>query len=95
MEAHDCAKHSQPEGSVTDDADFIELCRIARRLPAERRDQLTDMLVSDQLKELADTLDAALRKFPDDENPFADLEPFDFSALATDLEPLSFSEGSD
>ena len=43
-----------------DEARFIELARIAKRLPTERRDQLCELLLNDQLLRMAVEADASL-----------------------------------
>jgi hypothetical protein len=53
-----------------EDARFIEFSRIARRFPPAQRDQLSDWLFADRLKELSDELDRDIRIFNDGENPF-------------------------
>ena len=75
MAAHDGAKHSEPQQScLIEDPDFVELCRIAKRLPAEQRDKLTDMLWSDKLtrinEQLTADLNETIRMFDDAEKPF-------------------------
>ena len=46
-----------------DDARFIELCQVARRLAPQQRNQLSDMLMEDNLSDLAAEFDNALRIF--------------------------------
>ena len=46
-----------------DEPEFIELCRVARRLAPPQRDQLSDWLMEDKLTELSTELDNALRIF--------------------------------
>jgi hypothetical protein len=65
---------------LIDDADFIELSRIVRRLPPPQRDQLSDWLMDDRLTDMSAECENALRIFHD-ETPFdfSDLESFDFN----------------
>ena len=63
MEAYHGQKHSKPQGSLIEEPDVVELCRIARRLAPQQRDQLSDMLVEDKLSDLASEFDNALRIF--------------------------------
>jgi hypothetical protein len=65
-----------------DEPDFIELCRIARRLPAEQRDQLAATLMEDQLSDMAAELDNALRIF-------------DYASLDFETGPFGSTEKSD
>lgn len=43
--------------------EFNELCRVARRLAPQQRDQLSDLLIEDKLAELSNELHHALRIF--------------------------------
>ena len=63
MEAYHGEKHPKPQGSMMDDARFIELCQVARRLAPQQRNQLSDMLMEDNLSDLAAEFDNALRIF--------------------------------
>lgn len=63
MEAYHGEKHPKPQGSMMDDARFIELCQVARRLAPQQRNQLSDMLMEDNLSDLASEFDNALRIF--------------------------------
>ena len=63
MEALNSQKHSQPQSSLIEEPDFVELCRIARRLAPQQRNQLSDMLMEDNLSDLAAEFDNALRIF--------------------------------
>ena len=65
-----------------DEPDFIELCRIARRLPAAQRDQLAASLMEDQLSDLAADFDNALRIF-------------DYATLDIETGPFRSSQASD
>lgn len=65
-----------------DEPEFIELCRVARRLAPQQRDQLSDWLMEDKLTELSTELDHALRIF-------------DYGSLDLDTGPFSSSQGSD
>ena len=82
MEAHDSEKHSKPQGSLIDEPEFIELCRIARRLAPQQRDQLAAQLMEDQLSDLSAELDNALRIF-------------DYASLDFETGPFGSSQGSD
>lgn len=57
---------SEPQGSV-DDAELIELRRRIVLLRPERRDQLSDWLMDERLKELSDNHNHTLRIFNDDD----------------------------
>jgi hypothetical protein len=71
MAAHDGKQHSETQqGSLMDEPAFIELSRIARRLAPLQRNQLSDWLMEERLKELSDELDRDIRIFDDGENPF-------------------------
>lgn len=70
METLNGAKHSQPQGSLIEEPDFVELCRIAKRLPVEQRDKLNDILWTDQCERLAAEFDSTIRIFNDDDKPF-------------------------
>jgi len=83
MEAHNSEKHSKPQqSSLMDKPDFIELCRIARRLEPQQRDQLSDWLMEDKLTELSAEFDNALRIF-------------DYAALDIETGPFESSQASD
>lgn len=70
METHDRKKHPEPQSSLIEEPDFVELCRIAKRLSAERQDQLSDLLLTEHCNRMAADLDAALRIYNDEEQPF-------------------------
>lgn len=63
MEAYHSEKHPKPQGSLIEEPGFVELCRIARRLAPQQRDQLSDMLMEDKCDDLAAEYDNALRIF--------------------------------
>ena len=54
---------SEPQGSVDDDADLMELRRRIVLLRPERRDQLSDWMMEQKLSKLAAEFDHALRIF--------------------------------
>jgi len=72
-----------------DEPDFIELCRIAKRLPVERRDQLYDVLWTDKLDRITEEFEHAFRM-----HDYATLN-FDTGPLVFDTGPLVFPEDSD
>lgn len=74
MEAYHSQKHSKPQGSLIEEPDFVELCRIAKRLPAEQRDKLHDMLWTDLCERSAADFDNNIRVFNDDDD-----KPFDIA----------------
>jgi hypothetical protein len=65
-----------------DEPEFIELCRVARRLAPQQRDQLSDWLMEDKLSEMGEELDNALRMF-------------DYAALDFETGPFGSSQASD
>jgi len=65
-----------------DEPEFIELCRIARRLAPEQRDQLSDWLMEDRLTAMSAEFDHALRMF-------------DYAALDFETGPFGSSQASD
>lgn len=68
MATHDSEQHSETQhGSLMDEPAFIELSRIARRLPPVQRDQLSDWLTDEKRKELSDDHSHTLRIFHDDD----------------------------
>ena len=69
MEAYHGQRHPKPEGSLIEEPDFVELCRIAKRLPVEQRDKLNDILFSDLCERIASEYDHTLRIFNDGLNP--------------------------
>lgn len=58
---------SEPQGSVDDDADLMELRRRIVLLRPERRDQLSDWMMEQKLSKLAAEFDHALRIFDYDQ----------------------------
>ena len=61
METHECSTDLEPDKSgLMSEPDFIELVRIVKRLPTERRDQLCESLWNDQLSRMAVEADASL-----------------------------------
>lgn len=82
METHDRQKHPEPQGSVMDEPAFIELCRIAKRLPVERRDQLYDVLWTDKRDRITEEFEHAFRMH-------------DYVSLDFETGPLSFTEDCD
>jgi len=52
--------NSSDAAKVMSEPDFIELVRIVKRLPAERRDQLYESLWNDQLARMTADADAAI-----------------------------------
>lgn len=78
MAAHDSEQHSETQQSrLMEDARFIELSRIARRLHPVQRDQLSDWLMDERLKEISDEFDRDIRIFNDGKNPFGFTETDD------------------
>lgn len=78
MATHDSEQHSETQqSSLMDEPAFIELSRIARRLPPVQRDQLSDWLMDERLKELSDEFDRDIRIFNDGKNPFGFTETDD------------------
>lgn len=75
---------SEPQGSVDDDADFIELRRRIALLQPKRRDQLSEWMMEQKLSKLAAEYDHALRIF-------------DYAQLDIDSEngPFSSSQAGD
>ena len=69
MEAYHGQRHPKPEGSLIEEPDFVELCRIAKRLPVEQRDKLNDILFSDLCERIASEYDHTLRICNDGLNP--------------------------
>ena len=69
MEAYHGQRHPKPEGSLIEEPEFVELCRIAKRLPVEQRDKLNDILFSDLCERIASEYDHTLRIFNDGLNP--------------------------
>jgi hypothetical protein len=65
-----------------DEPEFIELCRIARRLAPQQRDQLSDLLMTEQLNALSAEFDNALRLL-------------DYASLDFETGPFGSSQGSD
>lgn len=82
METHNSEKHPKPQGSLIDEPEFIELCRIARRLAPQQRDQLSDWLMEDRLTAISAEFDNALRLF-------------DYASLDFETGPFGSSQGSD
>ena len=70
MEAYHGQGDSKPQSCLIEEPDFVELCRIAKRLPVEQRDKLNDMLWTDQCERLAAEFDNSIRIFNDDDKPF-------------------------
>ena len=65
-----------------DEPEFIELCRVARRLAPQQRDQLSDLLMEDKYTEMATELDNALRIY-------------DYGTLDFETGPFGSSQASD
>lgn len=82
MEAFNSEKHPKPQGSLMDEPEFIELCRIARRLAPPQRDQLSDWLMEDRLTDMAAECDQAFRIM-------------DYANLDLDIGPFGSSQASD
>ena len=82
MGTKDHSGDSESQGSLDDDADFIELRRRIARLQPERRDQLSDWLQEQKLTDLSSQLDHALRifnyaGFDNQTGPFGNIEASD------------------
>ena len=70
MEAFSSPEHSEPQqGSLIDEPEFIELCRLARRLPEPQRDKLHDLLFNDVCERIASEYEHTLRIFNDGLDP--------------------------
>ena len=63
METHECSTDLEPDKSgLMSEPDFIELVRIVKRLPTERRDQLCESLLNDQFSRMVVEADALLSR---------------------------------
>ena len=83
MESQNSGEHPETQqGSIDDDAELIELRRRIARLQPARRNQLSQLMMEEQLTELAAEFDNALRIF-------------DYASLDFETGPFGSSQGSD
>ena len=65
METHECSTDLEPDKSgLMSEPDFIELVRIVKRLPTERRDQLCESLLNDQFSRMVIELVRIVKRLP-------------------------------